>query len=600
MLLCLRIVYVLYLLVTSWTIIIALYVPYCPDERELPYGFVKYSVGKNYYSQTQLVDGVKKRFRCFKGYSIRGVDTAECIGGSWSAPAPDCMPDPCSPLAAEANNLENIVYDTEVLDNGKYMSATTAHITCSIGMTLVYGRGMPICNAGEWVPEIPLCLRNAAAANGDVDGATGTILGSCELPSIWAGTYSTDYPGNFVREGTQVFYECDDDYAEAVTETPVTCFQGRWHPGDPDCIEKGCALPSIPSYLTIEEEITDYHVDHGTWLHFHCIPGYRMSEDGFSESKCWYGEWETEPPLCVPDDRIDFKSCGRAGDTTPPLRGRIVGGFDANPGAWPWQAGIWWQRADGTWFMFCAGSVISEEWILSAGHCFAYDEDIARLQVRVGVTNQETDSGTAKEQIFFIDGLYLPKGHDFIDFDYDIGLLHVVGRISFNPFVRPICLPPVLQPEDDPEKLIKINTRGMVIGWGHGSPIALNSSEGTRYEDQLQQLEVPIRPRRLCERSLRKIGEDVSQFSERLFCAGYTKQQRDTCFSDSGGPLMRKLRVESADEPRWVQIGIVSAGKGCAVPGMYAFYTHVPKMMSWVQSVLNGSHTPSEHDLYQV
>ncbi len=140
----------------------------------------------------------------------------------------------------------------------------------------------------------------------------------------------------------------------------------------------------------------------------------------------------------------------------------------------------------------------------------------------------------------------------------------------------------------------------MVVGWGHSSPIAINSSEGAIYEDNLKQLEVPIRPRKICEKSLRSIGEDVSQFTERLFCAGYNQKLRDTCFGDSGGPLMRKLHVETSDEKRWVQIGIVSAGKGCAVPGQYAFYTHIPRLMSWVDSVLHGNHTPSEHDMYLV
>ena len=36
------------------------------------------------------------------------------------------------------------------------------------------------------------------------------------------------------------------------------------------------------------------------------------------------------------------------------------------------------------WFFFCAGSVINDEWVMSAGHCFGYDEDITRLQVKLG------------------------------------------------------------------------------------------------------------------------------------------------------------------------------------------------------------------------
>ena len=150
------------------------------------------------------------------------------------------------------------------------------------------------------------------------------------------------------------------------------------------------------------------------------------------------------------------------------------------------------------------------------------------------------------------------------------------------------------------DALIEVGAFGMVIGWGHSSPIAINSSQGAIYEDQLQQLEVPIKTRPACRKSLKSVGEDVSQFTERLFCAGYTRKQRDTCFGDSGGPMMRKLPVGPGGESRWVQIGIVSAGKGCAVEGQYAFYTHVPRLMRWVDSVMRGNHTASEHDMYLV
>ena len=72
-----------------------------------------------------------------------------------------------------------------------------------------------------------------------------------------------------------------------------------------------------------------------------------------------------------------------------------------------------------------------------------------------GVTNQKTEQGTEKEQVFHIDGLYIPKDHDFISFDWDIALLHLEGRISFNPFVRPVCLPETPGPGENPGKAVK-------------------------------------------------------------------------------------------------------------------------------------------------
>merc|ERR1712212_1217638 len=54
-------------------------------------------------------------------------------------------------------------------------------------------------------------------------------------------------------------------------------------------------------------------------------------------------------------------TCGVEG---PPAAGRIVGGHEAEEHQWPWQVALF---IDDAWF--CGGSLINENYVLTAAHC---------------------------------------------------------------------------------------------------------------------------------------------------------------------------------------------------------------------------------------
>ncbi|XP_071948291.1 prothrombin-like [Antedon mediterranea] len=559
---------------------------YCLDNRAFQNGWIRYELDGAFYSQRQLVPGTRKTFGCKSGFSLVGNRTILCgRNGKWSNADPTCVADSCWPLYEDLNNYEITVYSHDLMEDGKYTHGTGVQTYCKFTYVLTHGDGATKCVAGDWLPYIPFCR----PYNTSMYITTSAPTGGCQAPFIWSGTLLGNH-GDIIPTGTFVEYECMP-FAEKTEEGDIRCLDGVWYPSDPGCREKSCDVPVLSMGLYIKDYQEEDFFLHGSMVTFGCFAEWQMQ--GEESAICWYGQWSVSKPTCTSEKTSKYRDCGLAGDTSVHgLTGRIIGGFDANRGAWPWQAGIYWQDERKRWHFFCGGSLIDNDWVMSAGHCFGHNEDVTKIQVRLGTTNRTGDRGTNREQVFLIDALYLPKQHDFRGFDYDIAVMHLKRDVALNRFIHSICLPPEPESESsNQDGLVEVGTMATVVGWGHHLPVHWNNSELIFYKDDLQQLTIPIRPRNVCIASLRRVNEDVTQFTNTMFCAGFNKKAKDTCFGDSGGPLMRNVMYNG--KKRWVQVGIVSAGKGCAISGQYAYYAHVPKLVPWVNRVMK-SHKPTQ------
>ncbi|KAK0144246.1 Serine protease 27 [Merluccius polli] len=248
-----------------------------------------------------------------------------------------------------------------------------------------------------------------------------------------------------------------------------------------------------------------------------------------------------------------FSVCGR-----PPLNTRIVGGEDAPLGSWPWQASL--TRNGGH---FCGGSLINNNFVLTAAHCFFPSTDVEGFAVVLGRQSQESSNPNEVSRNIaeiIIHPEYNPFSDDNEN-DNDICLLRLSSPVEFTNYIMPICLAAQ-------SSTIHAGTVSWVTGWG-----TINSGVPLPSPQNLQEVDVPVVGNRQCHC---KYGEGT--ITDNMICAGLSTGGKDSCQGDSGGPLVSK------QGNRWILIGVVSFGQGCAEAEFPGVYARVSPYNEWINS----------------
>lgn len=251
------------------------------------------------------------------------------------------------------------------------------------------------------------------------------------------------------------------------------------------------------------------------------------------------------------------QECGR-----PPLQeNRIVGGIDAKDGAWPWQVDIQ------TTVHICGGSIIAEDWVLSAAHCFSNPADVSPYVIYAG--RYQLHNINRHESMHRVKRVVIPSGYVEPHSGKDIALVELSTPVTWSDYIRPICLP-------TSGMLFPSGMQCSVTGWGNTRDDVPLAGVGT-----LQQVEVPIISQSSCQQMYRTDPNNQLDILYDMICAGYQEGGKDSCQGDSGGPLVCKF-VNGT----WVQAGVVSFGLGCAHKNQPGVYSRLTSYSSFISSTV--------------
>ncbi|XP_066477386.1 enteropeptidase [Tiliqua scincoides] len=250
------------------------------------------------------------------------------------------------------------------------------------------------------------------------------------------------------------------------------------------------------------------------------------------------------------------KSCGKR-MVTQKLGTKIVGGYDAQEGAWPWLVSLHFNSR-----AVCGASLVSNEWLVSAAHC-VYGRNLKPSQWKAVLgLHSQLNLSSPQTVIQEIDQIIINPHYNKRTKDSDVALLHLQFQVNYTDYIQPICLP-------EKNKQFLPGTNCSIAGWGR------TTNQGS-VANILQEAEVPLITREKCQQEMPEYN-----ITENTLCAGYDQGGIDSCQGDSGGPLMCQKNE------KWFLVGVTSFGRECALPHSPGVYVNVSRFVAWIKRIIN-------------
>ncbi|KAL5279659.1 hypothetical protein ACFFRR_003949 [Megaselia abdita] len=252
--------------------------------------------------------------------------------------------------------------------------------------------------------------------------------------------------------------------------------------------------------------------------------------------------------------------CGAHSLTLPRLKaafssGDIIDGHEAQPGEAPFIVSLEFLGSH-----FCAGSIIDEDTILTAGHCLAYPASLINVKAGKHLRSDNVGVQSAKASRVIVHPLY-----DNGVGPNDIGLIKLATPFDLNTLRSGNPVGSVKLPNGQYSSA----GDGVLYGWG--------MDRSSNLPNALQKLDTRIIEFAECKREL----PGDAPIDPVNICSHHKGENlyEGACNGDSGGPL---VTVTSAGVE---QVGIVSWGyTPCATSTYPSVYTRVASYIDWINA----------------